>query len=130
MCLIIKKIPAKLRRRKTGYKVYRPINSWAIDEGNDNLRGEYNYLTYRIGETYKAKTLDWDTEIDGMASSLEYNKGIHVYLDYPREFLFRAAVVVEVSFTKPILYGVSRWNDKEQEVALVNEITLLKEVTR
>ena len=126
MCMIIKKIPTKLRRRKTGYKVYR-------DEGNDNLRGEWNRLTYKIGETYKAKTLNWDRDIAGMAFSHDYNKGIHVYLDYPKEVPFYAQVVVKVSFTKPILYGVSKGNYKNyknQEVALVNEITLLKEVTR
>jgi len=36
MCMTIQKIPYKLRRRKTGYKVY-------IDE-NDYLRGENDYL--------------------------------------------------------------------------------------
>ena len=122
MCMTIQKIPSKLRRRKTGYKVYQTKDG--------ALRGEYNYLTYEIGETYKARTLDWDIDIAGMALSSEYNKGIHVYLDYPKTLDNRTNRVVKVSFTKPVLYGISKYNYKNQEVALVNEVTLLKEVTK
>jgi len=64
-----------------------------------------------------------------MALSDEYNVGIHVYLDYPKTF-DRARTVIKVSFTKPIQYGIGKFNYRNQEVALVNEVTLLREVTK
>lgn len=118
MCINIQKIPKKFLKKRVGYKVY-------CLEAPNLLRGEYNYLKYEIGRRHTATQIPIRLKA-GMATSHSYNKGIHVYLEYPKQTICENERVVLVSFSKPIHYGYSKWNVTNQEVVLVKEIKLMR----
>ena len=121
MCIVETKIDVNPKRR-VGYKVYNISDDMGF-------RGQYNLRYYTLGQRYKSECLPvYERDLMDTTDS-PVSKGFHIYPIYPNE-IGEYEVVVKVSFSNPIAYGISKHHLNPELVIVAEEIKLLRIVKK